>query len=157
MSVCNCLRSLLVIFALSPLARLHADEPKPKPEEPPAVVGVSDLGPQHEGKEVTVVLKITKAQLIGGEREGKFPHVMLHHAGMKMPPYLGVYAKGKLADALHRFACVSPDDKLVGRSVKATGRLTIHKDFPEGTDPTPVYLLDLRDWDKFQILPEPKK
>ena len=73
---------------------------------------------------------------------------------MKKPPYLGVYAKGELADALHRFACVAPDDTFVGKSFKASGKITINKKFPKGVDQTPVYLLDLRDWRKFQILPE---
>ncbi|MFN0052337.1 MAG: SecDF P1 head subdomain-containing protein [Planctomycetales bacterium] len=120
------------------------------------VIEPADLGPEHDGKEVTMIFKITDTQLIGGEREGAFPHVKLHYDGMKKPPHLGVYVKGELADVLHRSACVSPDDKLVGRSIKATGKITMHKDFPKGEDQTPIYHLDLRDWKKFQILPEPK-
>ena len=142
--------SLLLILALGVTGRAN----DPKHAEVPAVIAVSDLGLEHEGKEITVILKITKTQLIAGDRERKYPHVKLHHSEMKKPPYLAVYAKGELADALHRFACVAPDDRFVGRSVKATGKLTIYKDFPKGTDPTPVYLLELREWDLFQILPE---
>ena len=120
------------------------------------VVALADLGPEHDGKEVTMIFEITDTQLIAGEREGAFPHVKLHYDGMKKPPYLGVYAKGELADALHRFACVAPDDRFVGRSIKASGKIKIYKDFPKGEDQTPVYVLDLRDWNKFQILPEAK-
>ena len=119
------------------------------------VVELADLGPQHDGKEVTMIFKITDTQLIGGDREGVFPHVKMHYEGMKKPPYLSVYVKGELADFLHRSACVSPDDKLVGRSIKASGMFKLHKDFPNGEDQTPIYYLDLRDWKKFQILREP--
>jgi len=121
---------------------------------PSTVFTPADLGPEYDGKEVTMIFKIIDTQLIGGEREGEFPHVKLHYVGMQEPPYLGVYVKGELADVLHRSACVSPDDKLVGRSIKASGRIKIHKDFPKGEDQTPAYFLDLRDWKKFQILPE---
>ena len=104
-----------------------------------------------------MIFKVTDTQLIGGEREGKYPHIKLHYAGMKKPPYLGVYARGELADVLHRFAYVSPDDRFVGRSIKASGKIKIYKDFPKGEDQTPAYFLDLREWKKFQILPEPRR
>ena len=91
---------------------------------------------------------------MGGEKKCVFQFVKFNYFEMKEPPYLGVYVKGELADVLHRSACVSPDDKLVGRSIKASGRIKIHKDFPKGEDQTPAYFLDLRDWKKFQILPE---
>lgn len=145
---------LLALVVLLCVSAGRAEEPK----EPavPAAIEVTELGPQHDGQEVTVVIKITKTQLIGGDREGKYPHVKLHYPEMKMPPFMAVYAKGDLADLLHRFAFVSPDDKFVGRTIKATGKLKVIKDFPKEVDQTPVYMLDLRDWKKFQILPVKK-
>ncbi|QDS93563.1 hypothetical protein FF011L_23330 [Roseimaritima multifibrata] len=143
---------LLAITMLIGVPMLSAEDGSKKSTS--GIVALADLGLGHDGKEVTMIFKITDTQLIAGEREGAFPHVKLHYDGMKKPPYLGVYAKGELADALHRFACVAPDDRFVGRSIKASGKIKIYKDFPKGEDKTPVYLLDLRDWKKFQILPE---
>ncbi len=147
-------RFLLAIAALVGVPTLHAENPSKNATS--TVIAPADIGPEHDGKEVTMIITITDTQLIGGEHEGEFPHVKLHYVGMKKPPYLGVYAKAELADALHRFACVSPDDKFVSRSIKASGKIKIYKDFPKGEDQTPVYQLDLRDWKTFQILPEPK-
>ena len=93
---------------------------------------------------------------IAGDREGEFPHVKLHYVSMNEPPYLGVYVKGELADALHRFACIGPNERLIDRSIQASGKITIRKDFPKGEDQTPIYYLDLREWKKFKILPDPK-
>lgn len=144
---------LLAIAAIVGVPTLHAENPSNSATS--TVIAPADIGLEHDGKAVTMTFKITDTQLIGGEREGEFPHIKLHYDGMKKPPYLGVYVKGELADALHRFAYVSPDDKFVGRSITASGIIKIHKDFPKGEDPTPVYILDLRDWKQFQILPEP--
>ncbi len=154
MNSTNISRLLLVIGALVGAPTLRADEPSKNSST--AVVALADLGPEHDGKEVTMIFKIADTQLIAGEREGTFPHVLLHYDGMKKAPYLSVYAKGELADVLHRFACVAPDDRFVGRSIKASGRIKIYTEFPDGEDQTPIYQLDLRDWNKFQILPEPK-
>ncbi len=118
------------------------------------VTSLSDLNLEHDGKEVTMIFKITQTQLIGGEHEGEYPHVLLHYSEKKRTPNLSVYAKGDLADALHRFACIGPKGFLIGRSITASGVITVYKDFPKGEDQTPMYKLDLRDWKTFQILPE---
>lgn len=138
----------LVVFVAIP--KLNAEDVSKGTA--PVVVELADLGPDHDGKEVTMVFKITDTQLIGGEREGEYPHVKLHYAGMKAAPYLAIYAKGDLADALHRFALVSPNDKFVGRSIRTSGKIKVLK----GADQIPVYILDLHEWKKFQILPESK-
>ena len=142
-----------VVFVGAPM--LHAEDPSNNAKL--TVIAPSDLGPEHDGKEVTMIFKIMDTQLIGGAREGKYPHVKLHYVGMKKPPFLGVYVKGELADLLHRFAYVSPDDRFVGRSIKASGKIKVYKDFPRGEDQTPIFMLDLREWKKFQILPEPRR
>lgn len=117
----------------------------------PDAIALSDIGLQHDGKEVTVILKVTDTQLIAGHREGEYPHVRLWHDGMKKPPHLDVIAKGELADALHRFELVAPDGRLVGQTIKASGKIQIYnKDAQD-----PGYFLNLTEWEKFQILPEP--
>jgi len=147
------MKQFLLLSAIVTLASIATLDAQVATEQDQAdVIKLSDLGLQHDGKEVTVILKITDTQLIAGDREGEFPHVLLWHEDMKNPPYLGVYAKGDLADALHRLSCVTPDDHLVGRSVKATGTIEI---FNKG-DQVPAYFLNLRDWKKFQVLREPE-
>lgn len=108
--------------------------------------------PALEGKEVTMIIKVTDTQLIAGDREGQFPHVKFHHEFMGKAPYLAVYAKGDVADALHRFACVAPDTNFEGRTIKASGKIRMET----GADKISTYVLELRDWKKFQILPESK-
>ncbi|XZE52544.1 hypothetical protein SH139x_004245 [Planctomycetaceae bacterium SH139] len=131
---------------------LHADDTP----NPPSITSLADLGPQSDGQEVTMIFKITKTQLIGGEHDGEFPHAILHYAEMRKAPHLVVYAKGELADALHRFSCIGPTGCLIGRSIKVSGQIKTHTDFPKGEDQTPIYNLNLRNWKAFQILPEPK-
>ena len=137
-----------------------ADNPAVVDDRPPVKdkqstpLALSDLNLQHDGKDVTVMFKVTDTQLIGGTRERQFPHIILHHNRMKERPSVTVRVHGDLADAFHRFALVSPDDQFVGRTIKGTGKLTIYKDFPEGVDQTPVYMLILRDVDRFQIVRE---
>ena len=146
---------LSVIVALASVHPANADEPTQSAQ--PKVVALKDLGPQHDGQEVTMVFKITDTQLIGGEQEGQFPHALLHYDGFRKPPFLAVVARGELADALHRFGCVAPDDRFVGRSIRASGKIKVYKDFPKGEEQRPIFELELRDWKKFQILPEPKE
>ena len=146
---------LSAMVALASVHPVNADDPPDDAQS--KVLALKDLGPQHDGKEVTVILKITDTQLIAGEREGDYPHALLHYDGFRRPPYLAVYVKGELADALHRFACVAPDDRFVGRSIKASGKVMVYKDFSKGEDQRPIYHLELREWKKFQILPEPKE
>ena len=145
-----CLLHAFAAFVIA--STLYAAEPLKK--ESATVVKLVDLVAEHDGKEVTMIFKISATQSIGGDRDGEYPHLKLHYVGMKEPPYLAVYAKGELADALHRFACIGSDGRLVGRSIKATGSIKVHKNFPKGEDQTPIYYLDLREWKKFQILPE---
>jgi hypothetical protein len=147
-------RSLLIVFAaLFGVPPLYGGESL----ETASVTKLADLDLESDGKEVTMIFKITKTQLIAGAHEGEYPHAILHHAKMKEAPNLVVYAKGDLADALHRFSCIGPKGCLVGRSIKVSGHITVHKDFPAGEDQTPIYDLDLRDWKAFQILPEPER
>ena len=144
---------LLAFFSFVGGPALHADD-APKP---PFITALADLGLQSDGQEVTMIFKITKTQLIGGAHEGEFPHAILHYPEMKEAPHLVVYAKGELADALHRFSCIGPKGGLIGRSIKVSGKIKIYTDFPEGEDQTPIYNLNLRDWKAFQILPEPEE
>lgn len=124
--------------------------------EAPVVTAMANLKPEHDGREVTIVLTVTKTQLIGGEHEGQYPHVILHYQGMREPPFLSVKVKGDLADALHRFACIGPHERLIGRSIEATGKLNVHTNFPKGEDQPPIYELELREWNKFQIIAAPR-
>ena len=141
----------LAVFVGSPL--LQADEIS----KPDSITSLADLGLESDGEEVTMIFKITKTQSIGGLHEGEFNHAILHYAEMKEAPHLVVYAKGDLADALHRFDCIGPKGGLIGRSVKLSGTIKIWKDFPEGVDQTPIYNLVVRDWKAFQILPQPER
>lgn len=134
------------------LSLAEADDAQPAEKEASTPLTLSDLNLQHDGKDVTVMFKVTDTQLIGGARDGQFPHIMLHHNRMKERPSVTVRVHGDLADAFHRFNLVAPDGQLVGRTIKGTGKLTIYKDFPEGVEQTPLYVLILRDVDKFQIV-----
>ena len=152
----NATRRYFILFAFAVFVgnpSLDADETS----ETDSITSLADIGVESDGSEVTMIFKITKTQLIGGVQEGEFHHAILHYAEMKEAPHLVVYAKGDLADALHRFDCIGPNGCLIGRSIKVSGKIKIHKDFPEGTDQTPIYNLDLRDWKAFQILPEPDR
>ncbi|QDV22893.1 hypothetical protein [Aureliella helgolandensis] len=144
---------LLTFAAFVGSSTLHADDTS----KTPTVTALADLDLKSDGKDVTMIFKITKTQLIGGAHEGEFPNAILHYAEMKEAPHLVVYAKGELADALHRFACIGPKGRLIGRSIKVSGKIKTYTDFPEGEDQTPIYNLNLRDWKAFQILPEPEE
>lgn len=124
----------------------------------PLVLKPAELRPEHDGKEVTMTLKIADTQLIGGQRDGEYPHVLLHQVDRFAVPSLQVMAKGDVADALHRYGCVAPDDRFVGRTIRATGKLKVYKDFPKGEDQRPVYVWELREWNRFEIVrPESEK
>jgi len=136
-----------LLFALTVAPRLPADEaPLPLQLKP------ADLRPEHDGKEVTMTIKVADTQLIAGDREGQYPHVLLHQVDRLALPSLQIVAKKDLADALYRFGCVSPDDRFVGRTIRATGKLKVYKDFPKGEDQRPVYEWELREWNRFEIL-----
>lgn len=147
MSVMKLLSLLSAIVAFVHAPRLHAEEPLQG--GPPVVVRPSELDLQHDGKEVTLTFVVTGTELIAGEREGRYPHVMLRHQNKKDTPNLDVYATGELAGMLHRFACLAPNDTLVGRTIKASGTVKVL----DRNAKNPEYFINLRDSKEFQVLP----
>lgn len=145
----GCLTMIGAVLIGVPASR--ADEPRKTDR---VTITLAELRPEHDGREVTMVLHVTQTQLIGGAREGESPHVLLHYPEMKRAPHLAVFAKGDLADALHRFACVGSQGRLIGRSIQVTGVITVHRDSPPGEHSTPGYELVARDWRSFRIPPE---
>ena len=57
-------RLLIAIAALVLIPTLHGED-SPK-SDVATVIALADLGPEHDGKEVTMIFKITDTQLIGG-------------------------------------------------------------------------------------------
>ncbi len=134
-----------------------ADVVKLPKDDGVAITKVADLRPEYDGREVTMIFRITGTLVSKGERKGEVPHVLLQYDGMKKSPNLSVYVMGELLDLFHRFAMVSPGGMLVGRSIRASGKITVFDTFAPPSDEKPQYILELRDWKKFQILPKPKK
>ena len=156
MNVARCTRNFAVSLAITVAFAQAGDAEDISARATKDLVAKVELHPGHDGREVTMIFKITDTQLIAGERDGTFPHVMLHYEGMQQAPSLGVYAESDLADALHRFALVAPDDRFLGRTIKATGRISTHysPNEPNRQDRGPFYQLHLRDWSRFRILPD---
>jgi len=140
---------LLTFAALVGSPTLRAVEPLGT--DTAIVTALSEIRPTHEGKDATMIFKITKTQPFFGDRDGEYPHVLLHFDGMEAGHFY-VRAKGDVADALHRFACIGPKERLIGRSIKASGKIQV--DFPLDGNKPPIYNLNLTDWKSFQILPE---
>ena len=117
-------------------------------------LALTDLNLQHDGKEVTIMFKVTHTQLVAGTRDGQFEHVYLHHRSANVQ----VYVHGELADAFHRFDLARSlhAKQVFGRTIRATGKVSVHQGppipGPNPTDPDPIYNVVLRDLVNFQIV-----
>lgn len=129
-------------------ASAWAEEMSPEKNLKP--IPLTDFTADLDGREVTVRFEVDFTQHIGGEREGEFPTLKLHHVRKAPNDFVIIYAKGDLADILHRMD-LSTKDRLKGRSITATGKVRAYEGIDESGAKEPVYLLELRDWKKFQV------
>ena len=130
-------------------------EDEPEPAKDDAITKITDLRPEHDGREVTMILKITAVKVSKGAEKGEVPQVMLQVAGTEKSPKMSVSAVGELHESLHRMGLSLPEGKLVGSSIKASGVITVFDTFAPPSDEEPQYYLELQDWRKFQVLPDP--
>jgi hypothetical protein len=123
----------------------------------PAYVLVSDLKPEHNGKEVTMAFEIDETYLISGSVPvGQFPSFGIRPVLKDGAPRFSVLVSGDLADLMNRFGMLSPDpDAAKGRVIQATGKITVFPAPKNSPNRGPSYQLNIREWKKFKIVPSP--
>jgi hypothetical protein len=112
---------------------------------------MSEFTPEHNGREVTISFEVAYTQSVAGLRDGEFPTLVLHYVRKSKSERVVIYARGDLADVLHRLSYSGKDD-LKGRTITASGKVDAHEVIGEDGNKLPLYELTLRDWKKFRIL-----
>jgi hypothetical protein len=125
-------------------------ESKP-PETTADPIRTVDFVPQLDGQEVTITFEVASIQHVAGEREGEFPTLIIHQVRADKSDRVVIYAKGDMADVLHRVDRASKDS-LKGRKVSATGTVVVRDVLEDTGERSHLYELTLRDWKKFQVL-----
>ena len=110
----------------------------------------AEFTPGHDGREVTVTFEVAYTQHVGGDREGEFPTLLLHHIRKDKSDRAVIYVKKDLADVMHRLAIVKKDS-LKGRTITASGTVVFREVLSKDGNRLPLYEFELREWKKFQI------
>ena len=67
-----------------------------------------------------------------------------------------VLVSGELADLMNRFGLGADVNRAKGIVIQATGKITVFPAPKEATDNRPSYQLNISDWRKFRVVPDPK-
>jgi hypothetical protein len=120
----------------------------------PRYVEIAELGPHHDKQEVTMTFIIEEEY----EISGTVPVGQVRSFGIRPKlnrdvPQLNVLVMGDLANIMYRFGFGT--NRAKGVVIRATGKITVFP-APNGEpDKQPTYQLNISDWKKFRIIPDP--
>ena len=69
---------------------------------------------------------------------------------------MGVLVSGDLADVMNRFGLDDTSKTVKGVVMEATGKITVFPAAKDSPEKGPSYQLNIRDWKRFRIIPDPK-
>ena len=148
----SCLVGLLLAVAAS-----AAELPQDAGRSMPPRIACAELGPQHNGKDVTMSFTVAGTYWISGTVPvGQTPSFGITPVLAEGSPRFGVLVSGDLADVMNRFNLAAPTLSAKGLVIEATGRMSVHPAPPDHPAAGPSYQLNIRDWKKFRIIPAPK-
>jgi hypothetical protein len=149
-------KSCLVGLLLAVAARA-AELPQDAGISMPPRIACAELGPQHNGKDVTMSFTVAGTYWISGTVPvGQTPSFGITPVLAEGSPRFGVLVSGDLADVMNRFNLAAPSNVAMGLVIEATGQITVFP-APDGNPAAgPSFQLTIRDWKKFRIIPDPK-
>ncbi|MEZ6057634.1 MAG: hypothetical protein R3C01_13115 [Planctomycetaceae bacterium] len=145
------------LFVLAVFAAAAEPEKDGVMTNPPHIV-IADLDPRLDGQEVTMAFTIADEYMISGSVPvGQVPSFGIRPKLDDDENRFSVLVSGDLADLMYRFGLGADVNRAKGVVIQATGKITVFPALKDATDQRPSYQLNIRDWQKFRIVPDPKK
>ena len=148
--------TLCVVAVVMALAGIGAGENHAADSNAPPQVLPSELTPELDGKEVTMTFEVAETYAISGAVPVGSVPFGLRPVLQDDSTRLSVLVSGELADVMGRFNMAPPSGSANGKTIEASGQITVFKPAKDEADQRISYQLNIRDWKKFRLAPSGK-